>query len=261
MRPAREATLDAEEEGDVVRVTGESATPPGGAPRTVLEQRIRERRQTFEEFASYAEVFARQHGEAGTLSLRHLQRLVAGGGTASRLRPATARLLERIFDDDIGHLLSVPGPSPENSGSAGPGVPHALSVAVAAVVKDSQVLLVSRREVAGNSDLLWQFPAGMVKPGAASHAVAVAETLAETGVHCMHRRYLGRRLHPATHVFCDYHLCEFISGHASNLDAAENSGVAWVDTSQLSRLIALEVIYPPILEALGLTSLCAVKSD
>ncbi|MCA1671122.1 MAG: hypothetical protein LC799_02570 [Actinobacteria bacterium] len=76
--------------------------PPVGVARTVLEQRIRERRQTFEEFASYAEVFARQHGEAGTLSVRHLQRLISGGGTASRLRPATARLLERIFDDDIG---------------------------------------------------------------------------------------------------------------------------------------------------------------
>ena len=35
--------------------------------RTVLEQQIRARRMTFEEFVSYAEMFARQHGEPGTL--------------------------------------------------------------------------------------------------------------------------------------------------------------------------------------------------
>ncbi|MCA1671121.1 MAG: NUDIX hydrolase, partial [Actinobacteria bacterium] len=154
----------------------------------------------------------------------------------------------------------MPSTSSESSWSSETGAAHALSVAVAVVLRSSQVLLVSRREVAGNSDLLWQFPAGMIKPGAASHAVAVAETLAETGVHSIHLRHLGRRLHPATHVFCEYHLCEFVSGQAANLDAAENSGVVWVDTSQLPRLIAPEFIYPPVVEALGLTSWCAAKS-
>ncbi len=73
---------------------------PGRPPRTVLEQRIRERRQTFEEFATFAEQFAVEHGEPGTLSVRHLQRLVAGrhpdGRPIAQVRPAAARLLERI---------------------------------------------------------------------------------------------------------------------------------------------------------------------
>jgi hypothetical protein len=34
--------------------------------RTVLEQKIRERRMTFEEFVAYAETFAREHREPGT---------------------------------------------------------------------------------------------------------------------------------------------------------------------------------------------------
>ncbi|MGW0891553.1 transcriptional regulator [Saccharopolyspora sp. NPDC002578] len=80
--------------------------------RTVLEQRIRERRQTLEEFAEYAEAFAREHGEVGTLGVRHLQRLVAGRGARGkplgRVRPATARLLERIFGDSIETLLGEP---------------------------------------------------------------------------------------------------------------------------------------------------------
>jgi hypothetical protein len=81
--------------------------------RTVLEQKIRERRQTFEEFVEAAEIFAREHGEVGTLGVRHLQRLASGRGPGGRplgpVRPATARLLERIFDLSIDELLAPPG--------------------------------------------------------------------------------------------------------------------------------------------------------
>ncbi|WP_252365329.1 hypothetical protein [Saccharomonospora piscinae] len=63
-----------------------------------------------QEFAEYAERFARDHGEPGTLSVRHLDRLVNGRGLhgkpLGRPRPATARLLERIFGIPAGVLLS-----------------------------------------------------------------------------------------------------------------------------------------------------------
>lgn len=78
--------------------------------RTLLEQKIRERRQTFEEFAAFAEEYARAHGHGGTLSARHLQRLVAGRGGS--VRPATARLLEAIFDVGIDDLLAAPDRPP-----------------------------------------------------------------------------------------------------------------------------------------------------
>ncbi|WP_240519542.1 hypothetical protein [Amycolatopsis antarctica] len=79
----------------------------------MLEQQIREvRRETLREFVAYAERFAREHGEPGTLSLRHLERLVAGKGASGKPvgppRPATARLLERIFGIDIAELLTAP---------------------------------------------------------------------------------------------------------------------------------------------------------
>jgi hypothetical protein len=85
--------------------------------RTVLEQKIRERRQTFEEFAEDAEVFAREHDEPGTLSVRHLQRLAAGRGPGGRplgpVRPATARLLENMIGTSIDILLGPPqAPAP-----------------------------------------------------------------------------------------------------------------------------------------------------
>ncbi len=87
--------------------------------RTVLEQKIRERRQTYEEFVEAAEVFAREHGEVGTLGVRHLQRLASGHGLGGRplgpVRPATARLLERIFDLSIDELLAPPGTQRERA--------------------------------------------------------------------------------------------------------------------------------------------------
>lgn len=46
--------------------------------RTVLEQKIKERRQTLAEFVEYVETFAREHEKPGALS--HLQRLIAGHG-------------------------------------------------------------------------------------------------------------------------------------------------------------------------------------
>jgi hypothetical protein len=82
--------------------------------RTVLEQKIRERRQTFEEFAAYVETFAREHNEPGTLGVRHLQRLVAGrrpdGRLLGQVQVVTARLLERILGLPIEELLAPPIP-------------------------------------------------------------------------------------------------------------------------------------------------------
>ncbi|SFR27362.1 hypothetical protein SAMN04488564_11114 [Lentzea waywayandensis] len=84
--------------------------------RTVLEQKIRERRETLQEFIDFAEVFAREHNEPGTIGKRHLQRLIAGRKASGEplgptVQPATARLLERIFEVGIDDLLSQPKPS------------------------------------------------------------------------------------------------------------------------------------------------------
>ena len=85
--------------------------PESRRPRTVLDHQIRDvRKETLQEFTEYAERFARDHGEPGTLSQRHLERLVAGRGPngkpLGKPRPATARLLERIFGMPIDILLS-----------------------------------------------------------------------------------------------------------------------------------------------------------
>jgi tetratricopeptide (TPR) repeat protein len=82
--------------------------------RTLLEAKIRERSMTLEEFAEHAEAIARAHPDIGTLSLRHLQRLIAGTSDPDRVRPATKRLLEHIFAIPANDLLrSITPPDDE----------------------------------------------------------------------------------------------------------------------------------------------------
>lgn len=125
-----------------------------------------------------------------------------------------------------------------------------LRVAIAVVRREDKVLLVCRQD---GSDMTWQFPAGIVKPGGSATKVAVRETLDETGVHCMVREHLGERLHPRTRAWCDYFICDFVHGEAVNGDASENAAVAWAPITELSRYIPEDQIYPPILSALEAT--------
>lgn len=133
-----------------------------------------------------------------------------------------------------------------------PAVPapqaQAFRVAVAVVTRGSDVLLVCRR---GDDALSWQFPAGTVKPGRTAAVVAVEETRAETGVRCAIRQHLGERVHPKTGVLIEYHLAEYLMGEAENRDPDENSDVAWIPRSSLTRFIPEQNIFPPILEALA----------
>ena len=77
-------------------------------PSTLLELKIRERRMTLGEFVQHAEDFARDHGERGTISMRHLQRLISQRERPTSMRPATRRLLEAIFATSAMELLGPP---------------------------------------------------------------------------------------------------------------------------------------------------------
>jgi 8-oxo-dGTP diphosphatase len=81
-------------------------------------------------------------------------------------------------------------------------------------------------------------------------AVAVRETLAETGVHIAVQEPLGQRLHPVTGVLCEYFQCSYLAGEASNMDQVENIEVMWVPLAEVTRFIPESRIYPPVLAAL-----------
>lgn len=154
-------------------------------------------------------------------------------------------IAHREAGEDVRHrfalLLRPPAPRMEA---------QALRVAIAVVVRGDEILLVCRR---GDGELRWQFPAGMVKPGADPSTVAVQETHGETGVHCTVREQLGERVHPVTGVVASYFLADHLAGEASNRDPLENVDVAWVPRAVLTRFIPAEQIFPPILTALEAT--------
>ncbi|GIE87888.1 NUDIX hydrolase [Actinoplanes regularis] len=125
----------------------------------------------------------------------------------------------------------------------------ALKVAIAVVIRADDVLVVCRRDM-DSSGITWQFPAGIVKPGAASENIAVREALAETGVHCAVRKKLGNRIHPLSGVNCDYFLCDYLTGSVENKDTSENVDAMWVPRADVTRFIKADTIYPPVLQAL-----------
>ncbi|MFD7465092.1 NUDIX hydrolase [Streptomyces tendae] len=151
-------------------------------------------------------------------------------------------IAHREAKEDVRHrfalLLRPPAPRLEA---------QALRVAIAIVVRGDDILLVCRR---GDGELRWQFPAGMVKPGADPSTVAVQETHGETGVHCTIREQLGERVHPVTGVVASYYLADHLAGDASNRDPLENVDVTWVPRAALTRFIPADQIFPPILSAL-----------
>lgn len=163
-------------------------------------------------------------------------------------QPETQRILDTTYGmagDAVRRRFIHLSRPPESQATA-----QALRVAIAVVRREDKVLLVCRQD---GSDITWQFPAGIVKPGGTATKVAVRETLDETGVHCMVREHLGERLHPVTRAWCDYFLCDFVHGEAINGDSSENVAVAWAPIKELSRFIPADRIYPPILDALEAT--------
>jgi 8-oxo-dGTP pyrophosphatase MutT (NUDIX family) len=138
----------------------------------------------------------------------------------------------------------------DDRADGGSAVQAALAVAISVVVRDLEVLLVCRRD-AEPSGITWQFPAGVVKPGADPATIAVRETLAETGVHCSVLDTLGGRLHPLSKVYCHYFLCRYLAGDLQNLDPVENSAVVWARRAELPQFIPADRIYGPVLDALG----------
>jgi len=187
---------------------------------------------------SYWEIWPEPGGRAPSLETLNKLAMIyhcragdlLGGEDHSYLDPAAAEQIS----------VAAPGPAPDTP-------VQVLTVAIAIVIRKCEVLLVCRRD---DAEGLWQFPAGVVKPGADPAVVAVRETLAETGVHCSAKGHIGRRLHPATQVMCEYFLCDYLAGTADNHDPVENAAVTWTACAKVGRFIPTATIYPPVLTIL-----------
>ncbi len=160
-------------------------------------------------------------------------------------RAAAQRTLDRLLGGASAQERARFGElaSPEN-----PAGPQFFRVAIAVVTRSGDVLLVRRRD--DSSGIRFGFPAGTVKPGDNPAAVAVRETLGETGVTCSADAHLGGRVHPVTGVHCEYFACAYEAGEATNRDEAENEGVLWVPSAEVTDWIPRGSVFPPVLAAL-----------
>src|SRR4051794_17451292 len=136
------------------------------------------------------------------------------------IRPELQRALDTAYqraDEPAKLRFARQLKAEDDAEAAAAGGAVALMVAIAVVLNDTKVLLVCRRD-ADPSGITWQFPAGIVKPGATPATVAIRETLAETGIHCSIRAELGSRVHPFSGVSASYFLCDYLAGEVENRD-------------------------------------------
>lgn len=199
-------------------------------------------RMTNEAFAGHLGIALRTvaawHADPTVIPRAEMQQLL--DEAYERAVPAVRARFALLSRGQDGHGAGLPPGARE---------PQPLRVAIAVVVRQGDVLLVCRRDNDA-SGLTWQFPAGVIKPGMRPETATVRETLAETGVHCAIRRFLGSRLHPLTGVQCEYFLCDYLAGEAANTDIVENVDVAWARRDAVTRFIPADTIFPPILAAL-----------
>ncbi|XVV11775.1 NUDIX hydrolase [Actinoplanes sp. CA-131856] len=168
------------------------------------------------------------------------------------IRPELQRALDTTYSraDEAAKLrFARQLKADDDAEAASIGDAVALAVAIAVVLKNGDVLLVCRRD-ADPSGITWQFPAGIVKPGASAATVAIRETLAETGVHCSVRDELGGRIHPLSGVRASYFLCDYLAGEVENRDEIENTGALWAPKEDVTRFIPKQRIFAPVLHAL-----------
>jgi 8-oxo-dGTP pyrophosphatase MutT (NUDIX family) len=155
----------------------------------------------------------------------------------------TLNRLARVYRCAAGDLLGGEDYSHLDGRRSRPGAAM-LSVAVTTVVHDGAVLLVRSR---GGG---WQFPSGVVKPHEDAAERAVEETAAETGIRCQVAAELGGRVHPQSGAWCEYFRADYLAGQIVNGQPAENSDVTWAPLPALTKFIARDRIFAPVLDML-----------
>jgi tetratricopeptide (TPR) repeat protein len=78
------------------------------APRTLLEQLIREMDATYEELSAQYNKLAQRLSENTAMSVRHLQRLAYGERPGQRTVPSTGRVMRQLFGFPMTELLGPP---------------------------------------------------------------------------------------------------------------------------------------------------------
>jgi ADP-ribose pyrophosphatase YjhB (NUDIX family) len=123
-------------------------------------------------------------------------------------------------------------------------LPHGTTpVSVGIVQRGNEVIMVRRK--AAEKNLLWHFPAGVVKAKRSPEETIIKEVNKETGVVCAVEREVGRRRHPDNGADLIYYHCRYVSGELKNGDPEENAEVRWMSAGSACELITSD-IFPAV---------------
>lgn len=116
-----------------------------------------------------------------------------------------------------------------------------MKVAIGIVINDTKILMVKRKDTKEN--LIWQFPAGIIKPTQNACNVIESELYMETNIVVKVRNMIGQRAHPTTNIPCQYYLCDYISGTVKNGQPHENDKVEFISLEKYDRMIVSDLFY------------------
>ena len=103
--------------------------------------------------------------------------------------------------------------------------------------QDNEVI----RQQWGKGKLLWQFPAGQVKPLSTPEQAVVREIKKETNINANIISKLGERVHPDTGIKCHYFHCNYLDGELLNLDQDENLEAKWISVDLVQKYVTSDM--------------------
>lgn len=112
-------------------------------------------------------------------------------------------------------------------------------VSIGVLIYKNSILMVKRKNP--ENDLLWQFPAGVLKASDLPEKAIEREVLEETGIYSKVKKAIGKRLHPDTQTLCYYFSLEYIEGDIINGDTEENCDVQWVKIDEYENYITSDI--------------------
>lgn len=113
-------------------------------------------------------------------------------------------------------------------------------VVLGIVCRRGRVLLVKRQK---DDDFIWSLPGGHIAAGETKEYAIIRKICEESGVDCVAKREIGRRVHPSTEKSLSYWECQYHAGilhpRVATIERAE-----WVTREE-----ALERLGPSLFEA------------
>ena len=155
----------------------------------------------------------------------------------------TLDLCGKIFENELMKnkdlIMSIQEYNNYNTLSKSNTLVYELTIAIGICKHNNMVAMVKRATKENN--LLWQFPAGVVKPSEEVEKKIVREVFQETGLKTTFNHIIGTRVHPDTKTLTYYCALDYVSGEINNGDEYENEDARWININEYKDYITSNI--------------------